>query len=143
MSLLNTIAHEGAPSARRLSVTAIVVTTAIALALAAVGVTLFEAAAPETPGMVPEVLRGMTSEQFVRLNTVDLPELGVAEARVAVTGVQGDGFLRLNTTALPEVVGSQASATGWLVGDEFLRLNTTGLPEVSTPTRTKPASGPR
>jgi hypothetical protein len=143
MSLLNTIAHEGAPSARRLSITAIVVTTAIAVALAAVGVTIFELAAPETPRVAPEALRGMASEQFIRLNTVDLPELGVVESHTAVTGVQPDEFLRLNTTALPEVVGSQASASSWLNGDGFFRLNTTDLLEVSTPTRAGPASGPR
>jgi hypothetical protein len=168
MSLLSTIAHEGAPSARRPSIIAIAVTTAVALALATLGIAIFQRVTHETPEAAPAVQGQLTGEEFVRLNTTALPELvnsqvsastmageefvrlnttalpKIVGSAVSVSdGLSGTDFVRLNTTALPVVVESGVSASGPLAGEEFVRLNTTALPQASVPEYAEPASGPR
>jgi hypothetical protein len=137
MSLLSTIAHEGAPSARRPSITAIAMTTVLALALATAGIAILQRVMHEIPGPVPAVQARLGGEEFLRLNTTDLPVVVSASG-----GILSEEFLRLNTSDLPQVVESQVSVSG-LAGEEFLRLNTTDLPEVLSPDQTGPASGPR
>jgi hypothetical protein len=172
MSLSNTIAHDGVPSARRTSVTASVVTTALALAVATVGIAIFQRVTHETPGAAIAVQSQLTGEEFVQLNTTDLPRL--VDSEVLAPALAGEEFVRLNTTSLPElgvvgsagsaseglaveefvrlntislpelgVVGSAGSASEGLAVEEFVRLNTTSLPQASDPEYAEPASGPR
>jgi hypothetical protein len=75
MSLLSTIAHEGAPPARRPSVMVVVMTTALVLALATVGIGISQWVTAEPPGSAPAVQGRLTGEEFLRLNTSDLPEV--------------------------------------------------------------------
>lgn len=144
MSLFNTIAHDGTPSARGVFARGGVV-IAIGLALAiAVGFSMADGGAAEkSPARTWSAASGLAHDEFLRLNTTALDAL--VPAAPAVTGPQGvvDRFTYLNTTALDALVPAASAVTGSQgVVDRFIYLNTTAL-EYPPLRYSEQPSGPR
>ena len=141
MPLFSTIAHPSAPTRRRIprSVPKFVATGLVvgAAILTAVGVVDIDLAGPSARST--QVANPVAHEEFLQLNTTELPPVATRVASVGVP-VEISEFLHWNTTAIDNLVPTTANRPA--VSNQFFELNTTSL-EYPPATYTEPASGPR
>lgn len=134
MSLLNTIAHEGAVPARGFSPKGIgMMAAGLALGVAIGFGIVNNQSATESSANSAAPATGLAQDEFIRLNTTAYDGM-VPAASVPVTEAQAvvDPFIEINTTALDALVPAASVA----VVDPFVHINTTSyeglVPTVST-----------
>ncbi len=123
MSLLSTIAHEGAVPARGFSPKGIgMMAAGLALGVAVGFGIVNSQSATESSSNSAAPPAGLAQDEFIRLNTTAYDGL-VPAAPVAVTKAQAavNPFIEINTTALDALVPAASAA----VIDPFIHLNTT------------------
>ncbi|MEE8407365.1 MAG: hypothetical protein V3S32_09480 [Acidimicrobiia bacterium] len=134
MSLLSTIAHEGAVPARGFSPKGIgMMAAGLALGVAVGFGIVNNQSATESSASSAASPTGLAQDEFIRLNTTAYDGM-VPAAPVVVTEVQAavNPFIEINTTALDALVPAASAA----VVDPFIHINTTSydglVPTVST-----------
>ncbi len=145
MSLLNTIAHEGAAPTRGFSLKGIgIMAAGLALGVGLGFAIVNNGTAEDSSSKAVASANGLAHADFLRLNTTSYDGL-VPAASVAATQAQAvDPFVEMNTTSYDGLVpaASVAATQASTVSEEFLNWNIGSL-EYPAARHSKQAGGPR
>lgn len=145
MSLFSTLAHGGAVPAKRFSLKGIGM-GAVGIALGiTVGLVIANNRTADLPEQTAAAATGLAHDDFLRLNTSDLPKLSPVAPDAIEPQPVVDLFIHINTTAYDGLVPAAPSAAIGVRGavdPNFLYWNITSL-EYPSARYSEPSNGPR